>query len=83
MVNTTIVKQAWNFLQVSNQEASNVRNVRLQKLHSDFEKFLYAWIEEYFRILYKSIGYIQSNEEIWREDRENTYGIKDSMLATK
>ena len=38
VVNTTTAKQAWKFLQVSNQEASNVRNVRLQKLHGDFEK---------------------------------------------
>jgi hypothetical protein len=38
VVNTTTAKQAWKFLQVSNQEASNVRKVCLQKLHGDFKK---------------------------------------------
>jgi hypothetical protein len=37
-------------------------------------KIIYAWIREYFRILCKSIGYIQSNEEIWGEDERDTCG---------
>jgi len=46
-------------------------------------KAIYAWIEEYFILLYYSIGYIQSNEHIWGEDKGNTCGRKDSMLTEK
>jgi len=46
-------------------------------------KVTYAWIEEHFRILYKSISYIQSNEEIWREDGRETCGKEYPTLAAK
>jgi len=41
---------------------------------------IYAWIEEYFRLFYKSIDHIQLNKDIWREDGGNTCGRKDSTL---
>jgi hypothetical protein len=46
-------------------------------------KVTYAWIGEYFRMLCKSIDYIQSNEEIWGEDGRDTYGREDHMLTIK
>jgi hypothetical protein len=46
-------------------------------------KVTYAWIEEYFRMLCKSIDYIQSNEEIWWEDGRDTYGKEDHTLTIK
>jgi hypothetical protein len=51
VTNATIAKQVWEVLQESNQEVDNVRKIRLQKLHGDFEK-LYILesenISEYF-----------------------------------
>jgi len=46
-------------------------------------KVIYAWIREYFRILCKSIGYIQSNKEIWGEDRRYMCGREDPTLVAK
>ena len=46
-------------------------------------KVTYAWIKEYFRILCKSNGHIQLNEEIWREDGRDMCDREDSTLATK
>jgi hypothetical protein len=46
-------------------------------------KVTYAWIREYFRILCKSICYIQSNEEIWGEDERDTCGREDTTFAVK
>jgi hypothetical protein len=63
VVNATTVKQAWEVLQESNQKVDNMRKVCLQKLYDDFEKLHMLEsknISEYF----KSIGYMQSNEEI-------------------
>jgi hypothetical protein len=45
-------------------------------------KVTYAWIRKYFRILCKSIGHIESNEEIRGEDERNTCGREDPTLAT-
>jgi hypothetical protein len=42
-------------------------------------KVTYDWIREYFRILYKSIGHIQSNEEIWGENHMLT--VKEVPLC--
>ena len=39
--------------------------------------------QKYFRILCKSIGYIQSNEEISGEDEWDMGGREDHVLATK
>jgi len=83
LANATTTKHAWKFLQELNQGVDNVRKVHLQKLHGNFKKVIYAWIGEYFRILYKGISLIQLNEEIWREDGRDTYGRGDHMLATK
>jgi hypothetical protein len=61
--NTITAKQAWEVLQESNQKVDNMRKVCLQKLYDDFEKLHMLEsknISEYF----KSIGYMQSNEEI-------------------
>jgi hypothetical protein len=38
VANAITAKQTWKFLQESNQEANNVREVHLQKLRGDFEK---------------------------------------------
>jgi hypothetical protein len=38
MANATTVKQAWKVLLESNQGADNVKKVRLQNLHGNFEK---------------------------------------------
>jgi len=46
-------------------------------------KVTYTWIREYFRILCKSIGHIQSNEEIRGEDGRDTCGREDHMLIAK
>jgi len=46
-------------------------------------KVTYAWIREYFKILYKSIGHIQSNKEIWGEDGRDKCGREDQTLAAK
>jgi hypothetical protein len=42
-----------------------------------------AWIEEYFRILYKSIGHIQSNKKIWGENERDTCVRENLTLAAK
>jgi hypothetical protein len=72
VVNTTTAKQAWKFLQVSNQEASNVRNVRLQKLHGDFEK-LYILesknISDYFTRVLVIYNYMKRYWEKMEETR--------------
>jgi len=46
-------------------------------------KVTYAWIREYFRILCKNIGHIQSNKKTWEEDGRDTYGREDHKLAIK
>jgi len=51
VTNATTAKQVWEVLQESNQEFENVRKVRLQKLHGDFEKLHMLELEnisEYF-----------------------------------
>jgi hypothetical protein len=59
-------------LQVSNQEASNVRNVRLQKLHGDFEK-LYILesknISDYFTRVLVIYNYMKRYWEKMEETR--------------
>ena len=53
VVNATTTKHVWEVLEESKQGVDNMRKVCLEKLCGDF-----------FRIFYKSIGHIQSNEEI-------------------
>jgi len=40
VANTITAKQAWEVLQESNQRAENMRKVRLQKQHGDFESYM-------------------------------------------
>jgi hypothetical protein len=48
-----------------------------------FWKVIYAWIKKYFKILCKSIDYIQSNKEILGEDEWDMCGREDPTLVVK
>ena len=57
-----------------------MRNTHLQKLCGDFEKVHLLESKNISKILCKSISYIQSHEEIWREDGRDTCGTKKVSL---
>ena len=65
-------KQAWKVLQESNQRAENIRKIRLQKQHGDFEKLHMLKsenISEYFTRVLAIYNQIKRYEEKVEETR--------------
>jgi len=69
-------------LQESNQEVDNVRKVRLQKLHGDFEK-LHMLESENISEYFAKILAIYNQIKRYEEKMEDTCGREDHTLATK
>jgi hypothetical protein len=80
VVNKTTAKQAWEILQESNQRANNVRKIRLQKLHGDFEK-LHILESENIPEYFARVLVIYNQMKRYREKIEKTRMVENILCS--